>query len=173
MAAWLPIYILHVPAAKVVDPPTPSLRLLAPAAMASTGPHPTSARAAPPSPHSSSSSTNSNADLIILSSSDDDDRAAGTRKMRRAPIYQKWRFSDEVDLLTWLAAERRRCGELPSWSELFKALTKKERDAPALKRANLTAPDLKKKVDHGCRLEKKRNAVERRVPQRSRRRRRC
>ncbi|PVH34666.1 hypothetical protein PAHAL_7G002600 [Panicum hallii] len=116
--------------------------------MASTGPHPTSARAAPPSPHSSSSSTNSNADLIILSSSDDDDRAAGTRKMRRAPIYQKWRFSDEVDLLTWLAAERRRCGELPSWSELFKALTKKERDAPALKRANLTAPDLKKKVSN-------------------------
>ncbi|RLM64746.1 uncharacterized protein C2845_PM16G01590 [Panicum miliaceum] len=127
---------------------------------------PTSARAAAPSSSSSPhSSTNSNADLVFLSSSDDDDDRAATttRKMRRGPIYQKWLFSDEVELLTWLAAERRRSGAVPSASKLFKAITKKdgqdpalmepERDdppppPPALNRANLTADDLKKKVSN-------------------------
>ena len=115
---------------------------------------PTSARAAAPSsPHSS---TNSNADLVILSSSDDDDddRAAAAsttgNRNRRGPVYQRWSFSDAVQILTVLAAKRRQSGRVPSGSYVFRAFTQQQQygDPPRLKRAKFTAHDVIKKVSY-------------------------
>ncbi|OEL16368.1 hypothetical protein BAE44_0022615 [Dichanthelium oligosanthes] len=89
-------------------------------------------------------SADSNHGPVVLSDDDDggDDTLAASNRKRRAPIYRSWQFSDEVNILTELAAERRTYGELPTPSELLEALL----DKNVLKRENPKAEDVSKKM---------------------------